>query len=189
MKSKEQTLSLAQHFLLAMPHVTSQFIDALIYICDHSEEGAMGVIVNYPLELTVADLLEQMNIERDHKIKCNQPVYYGGPIQCDRGFVLHRPCGKWYASLKLNDDLIMTTSRDILEAMATGEGPQEAVVFLGYLGWEENQLETEVVDNIWLSTPADESILFKVPYQQRRQMAVQALGIELTSLSHDIGHA
>ncbi len=188
--AKQQTTYLGQHFLIAMPKRTSlQFIDALTYICDHSEEGAMGVIVNYPLELTLADMLVQMGIKQDPKVDCSQSVYYGGPIQCERGFVLHRPHGKWYASLPLDDELMMTTSRDILEAMAVGNGPTETMVFLGYSGWEAGQLEMEMANNTWLSSPADLSILFQVPYQQRRQAAARILGVDLSTLSHDAGHA
>lgn len=186
---QQDTLSFTHHFLIAMPHGMGQLTDALIYICDHTEEGAMGVIVNYPLELTVADLLVQMGIEQSADIDCSQSVYYGGTMQYDRGFVLHRPHGNWFASLALNDELMMTTSRDILAAMAEGKGPTESMTFLGYLGWDAGQLETEMTKNMWINHPADPAILFDIPYQKRRDAVAQSLGVDLSALSHDAGHA
>ena len=188
--ANDHTTYLPHHFLIAMPEkATSQFIDALTYICDHTEEGAMGIVINYPLDLTLENMLKQMNIDSDDTVDCSQPVYYGGPIQCERGFVLHRPQGQWYASLSLTHDLSITTSRDILEAMAKGKGPPDSIVFLGYCGWEAGQLETEMADNIWLSSPADLAVLFKTPYHQRRSAAANLLGVNLSTLSRNAGHA
>ncbi|MCD6055980.1 MAG: hypothetical protein K0R12_942 [Gammaproteobacteria bacterium] len=181
---------LQHHFLIAMPETTSApFLDALIYICDHTEEGAMGVIVNYPLDLTLKDMLDKMNIKPDLTTRGTQSIYYGGPIDATRGFVLHRPCGQWYATLSLNKALSITTSRDILEAMALDKDPHENMVFLGYLSWQSGQLEAEMADNLWLSTPADLSILFQTPYQERRHAAARLLGVNLNQLSRDAGHA
>ena len=176
-------------FLIAMPQATAQFTDALTYVCDHTDEGAMGVIVNYPLALTLHDILKQMNIECDKNVDCSQAIYYGGPIQCDRGFVLHAKTEHWHASLDLSAELTMTTSRDILEAMAKGEGPQSRMVFLGYSAWEAGQLENEVADNKWLNTPVNHDILFDIPYQKRRDAAAQQLGVNLDCISHDTGHS
>lgn len=181
---------LKNHFLIAMPQLkNSNFNRSVTYICDHNAEGAMGIVINHPMPINLGEVLEQMKITVNAPELTAKPVFFGGPIQRERGFILHRPMGVWHSSVNLTENLVITTSRDILEAMAQNEGPKDAVVFLGYAGWEPGQLEKEMLENVWLSGPADIDILFNMPFHQRRQAAADLIGVDLDLLSGDIGHA
>jgi putative transcriptional regulator len=186
----ERILDLKNHFLIPAPGCThTLFEEALIYICDHNEKGAVGLIVNRPMHLTVAKILEQSElIVQDHDLK-NTPVYLGGPVQLERGFVLHCPPGHWKSTLTLTDSLGLTTSRDILDAINEGNGPDNALVILGYAGWEAGQLEQEIGSNLWLNVPADASILFNLPPSERLGAAVRQLGVDWLRISPVVGHA
>ncbi|HSP01217.1 MAG TPA: YqgE/AlgH family protein [Thioalkalivibrio sp.] len=177
------------HFLIAMPALEDpNFFHSVTYICEHNAQGAMGIVINHPTDLSLGTVLEHMEIEADEAAAA-VPVYHGGPVQTDRGFVLHRPAGQWTSSMAVSEDVQVTTSRDILEALAQHEGPEDFLVALGYAGWGEGQLEQEIADNAWLTTPADPDILFRLPVEQRWQAAAARLGVDLSLLSGDAGHA
>ncbi len=183
-------MNLTHHFLIAMPRMDDpNFARTLTYVAEHSERGALGIIINRPIDMDLADLFERVDIELTDESVARQPVYFGGPVQTDRGFVLHRPAGDWSATLCVNDEIGMTSSRDILEAVASGRISQDILVSLGYAGWDAGQLEQELADNAWLSTPADPTIIFDLPPEERFAAAMQSMGIDFANLSEDAGHA
>jgi putative transcriptional regulator len=149
----------------------------------------MGIVINRPLDIRLGDVLNHMAIERKNTAAISGLIYLGGPVQPERGFVLHEPLGKWDSMLAVTNSIGVTTSRDILMAINEGEGPSRALVALGYAGWGAGQLEQEMANNAWLSVPADSSVIFDTPIEQRWQAAAAALGIDLNTLSDDIGHA
>jgi len=183
--------SLKNHFLIAMPGLEDpNFSRTVTYICDHDAEGAMGIVINRPSELSLADVLTHMGIDCHDAGAGEQPVYLGGPVQEERGFVLHSPNqGGWKSSIAVTDAIGITTSRDILEAMARGEGPDQALVALGYAGWGAGQLEAEMKDNAWLSGPAEASVLFDLAPDKRWAAAAHLLGVDMALMSTDAGHA
>ena len=181
---------LTDHFLIAMPDLQDlNFRRTVTYICEHNDEGAMGIVINNPINLSVREIFEQLDIESANTSFGNQEIYLGGPVSEDRGFILHKKGGNWTSTLKINDEISITTSRDILEAMARGEGPEETLVALGYAGWAPGQLEGELAQNAWLSGPADTDIIFKLPAEKRWHAAAQLLGVDLSLLSTEAGHA
>ncbi len=186
----EFTSSLTNHFLIAMPMLADpNFFHTVTYVCEHSREGAMGIVINRPLSVTVSEILEQMSITmEDGETLRNQPVFLGGPVQRERGFVIHQPIGNWEASLAVTDTIGVTTSRDILMAMAGGTGPRRSLVALGYAGWGAGQLEREIAANAWLSGPADLRVLFETPIDRRWHAAAMILGVDLNLLSGEVGH-
>jgi len=173
------------------------FSRTLTYICEHTPEGALGLVVNRPIDMTLSSLLERLNLSPQAANKAGDkggesgaaPVYYGGPVQTDRGFVLHRPVGDWNATLKVSEEVALTTSKDILEAVSGGKGPERMLVTLGYSGWAAGQLENELRQNAWLTVPAQDAILFDLPAEQRLTAAMGLLGINYASLSDAAGHA
>ena len=182
--------SLNNHFLIAMPALDDpNFHHTTTYICEHDENGALGVVINRPLEMQLGEILQHMDIEARNEEISSRQVYMGGPVQNDRGFVLHEPVGEWEATLKVTDSIGITSSRDILQAIAAGEGPEHAIVTLGYAGWGAGQLESELAANTWLSGPASSKIVFETPSEQRWLAAAALLGIDLNLLSSDTGHA
>ena len=184
------TNSLSNHFLIAMPALDDpNFHHTTTFICEHDEDGALGVVINRPLNMRLAEILKYMDIDPGSEEISATPVYMGGPVQSDRGFVLHEPTGDWEATLKVTDTIGITSSRDILQAIAAGEGPERAIVTLGYAGWGAGQLEQELADNTWLSGPASSKIVFDTPSEQRWEAAAALLGIDLNLLSSDAGHA
>lgn len=183
--------SLKNHFLLATPSLRGGFFaKSLTYICEHSEEGAMGIVVNHPLDLRVDEILDQLELA-DAAHPHHEPVLAGGPLRTDRGFVLHRHDQhmSWQASLPIGGDIELTTSLDILGAIASDRGPRSSLIALGYAGWDEGQLEFELEQNAWLTVPADEHILFQVPHHRKLDAALQKLGIRLSQLAPYSGHA
>ena len=185
-----QTFDLTDHFLIAMPKMDDpHFAKTLTYICEHNEEGALGVIINRPTDLDMAGLFEQIGIELGRTELANQAVYYGGPVQNERGFVLHQPTGDWQSTLAVNDSLGFTTSKDILEAVGRGQGPDKLMVSLGYAGWAAGQLEAELGQNAWLSVKADPQVIFDLPVADRFAAALKILGVDPAMLSDDAGHA
>lgn len=183
--------SLRNHFLIAMPGMMDpRFAHSITYLCEHNEQGAMGIVINRPLDLSFDDIFEHLDIgEFDHHHK--QKVLSGGPVQTDRGFVLHRfeQTGNWQSTLRITEEISLTTSRDIIDAIARDEGPQHTLIALGYAGWGAGQLENELAANAWLTLPADPSVLFDVPIEQRAQVAAARLGINLDLLSSTAGNA
>lgn len=185
-----QSVDLTGHFLIAMPAMTDpHFVKTLTYICEHNEQGALGVVVNRPIDMTLYALLRQIEIEKPAAACKAMPVHFGGPVQIDRGFVLHAPAGSWKSTLIVNEKIGLTTSKDILEAVARGEGPREMLVTLGYAGWAPGQLERELAANAWLTVGADKHILFETPAAQRYDASLKLLGIDLAMLSDAAGHA
>jgi len=183
-------LSLTNHFLMAMPNlVDPNFAHSVTYICQHDQQGAMGIVLTQPLDLTIATILAQMDIELKDSNIGKQPVYLGGPVQNDRGFILHQPTGNWDSKLDVTSEVGLTTSRDILEAIALGAGPQRMLFALGYAGWGPGQLEAELTANVWLSGPASTEIMFSVPSHERWAAAAALVGVDLTQLSDQAGHA
>lgn len=175
-------------FLIAMPgRVGGDFNQSLTFVVEHNDDGAMGLVVNKPSDLSTGDMLAQMDINTD--IGPDRPVYWGGPVQPERGFVLHRDEGEWESTLHTGNDLAITTSRDILEAIGNGCGPSDYLITLGYAGWGDGQLESEMLDNSWLSAPADAQIIFTTPIARRWSAAARQLGVEAHQLSGHAGHA
>ena len=184
-----QTINLTSHFLIAMPAMSDpNFSRTLTFVCEHNERGALGIVVNRPIDVDLAALFKQVEIALPDPALARQPVFFGGPVQFDHGFVLHRPVGAWKSTLPVGD-IGLTTSRDILEAMADGRGPHEQLVALGYAGWAPGQLEDEIQKNGWLTVRADIDLIFNVPPEERYDAAMRALGINAANLSEEAGHA
>ena len=193
MGSKSQTLVkgyLQQQLLIAMPAMSDpNFFKSVTLMCQHNEEGAIGITINRLSRFTLGEILQQLDISCEHEEISAMKVLEGGPVSPDHGFVLHPPEDGFDSSMRINDDIMVTTSRDILAAIATGNGPQEFLVALGYAGWGNGQLESEMRANAWLSTPADKAILFDSPLQNRWQQAVANLGVDIDHLHGVGGHA
>jgi putative transcriptional regulator len=183
-------VNLTDHFLIAMPNMADpHFSRTLTYICEHNDQGALGVVVNRPIEMTLSSLFERLNITLSPEDLAQTPVYFGGPVQTDRGFVLHQPIGGWQSTLAVNSRLGLTTSKDILEAVGQGGGPVKLLVTLGYSGWAPGQLEHEIKQNAWLTVAAKDTIIFDLPVEQRLPAAMGLLGVDFASLSDEAGHA
>lgn len=180
---------LTNQFLIAMPALADpNFSQTVTLVCEHSAQGALGIIINRPLDMQLAEVFEQLKLPTGTAIG-HRPVLQGGPVQTDRGFVIHRAGRDWDSTLRVSEQIYVTTSRDVLDAMARGEGPGEAIVALGYAGWDAGQLEDELAHNAWLSAPVDERILFAMPFEQRWHAAGRLLGIDLSTISNEAGHA
>lgn len=185
-----ENVNLTNHFLIAMPNMADPYFSkSLTYICEHNEQGALGLVITRPIDLTLGALLEQIEIPVASPEIGAVQVHFGGPVQMDRGFVLHTPPGEWQSSMRVSDSIGLTTSKDILEAVASGEGPDKYFITLGYAGWAPGQLEHEMSQNAWLSVPADISLIFDYPLETRFDAAMRLLGIDATYLSDDAGHA
>jgi len=186
----EQTASLTNHFIIAMPALADpNFTHTVTYICEHNEEGAMGIVINRPFGLDFGEMLDHLEITAGESVDRDQPVMAGGPVQNEHGFVLHTPVGDWDSSLEITDKLALTASSDILGAIAQGEGPARYLIALGYAGWGAGQLEEEMAANAWLSGPANARLIFEAPVEKRWSEAAAALGVDLSLLSSDVGHA
>jgi putative transcriptional regulator len=182
--------NLTNHVLIAMPGLEdANFFHTATYICEHNSDGAMGIVINRPMDLQLADIFEQLEIKISSPSINKQAVYLGGPVQSDRGFVLHDSSTEWNSTLRINTEISVTTSLDILEAIASDKGPSENLVALGYAGWGAGQLEEELVQNAWLSGPAKSEIIFQRASDERWQAAADLLGVDLNLLSSDTGHA
>ena len=183
-------VNLTDNFLIAMPALEDPyFANALVYICEHNENGALGIIVNRPIDMNLAGLFDKIDIKLEAENLSNLPVYFGGPVQLDRGFVLHRPIGLWQSTLAVNSEVGLTSSRDVLASVGSDGLPAEILVTLGYSGWDAGQLENELAQNSWLTVPAKASILFDLPPEERLPAAMQKLGISFSQLSDVAGHA
>lgn len=183
--------SLQNHLLIAMPTLEDPlFGRSVTYICEHNTDGAMGIVINHPLSINVSDLLRQLDIE--HNADCDAAkarVCAGGPVQNERGFVLHTPKAGFVSSLRLTDELMVTTSKDILEQLTSDNAPEKFILALGYAGWSAGQLEQEIADNSWLVVPADNQIIFDLSHAEKWQGATKRLGIQSWQLSPVAGHA
>jgi putative transcriptional regulator len=187
----DATRFLGNHFLIAVPGMSDpNFSRSVTLVCQHSAEGAMGLMLNRHSEYRLGDVLDQMQIQTRDAALAATPVLLGGPVQPERGFVLHDPGEEtWDSTFQVSPTLSLTTSRDILAAMARGAGPRHALIALGYAGWGEGQLETELQDNAWLTVEADRAILFDTPIEQRWSAAARLMGVDLTLLTDYAGHA
>jgi putative transcriptional regulator len=182
--------SLTNHFLIAMPNLAdANFARSVTLICEHSGEGSMGIVINRLTDLHLSDIFDQLGIAPDKASYADDVVYLGGPVQNNRGFVLHEPLGDWESTLSVTDKFGVSTSRDILEAIAENRGPEKFIVALGYAGWGAGQLEREITENSWLSGPANRDIIFDLPVEQRWKAAAQLVGVDLATLSSEAGHA
>ncbi len=182
--------NLSGHFLIAMPSLNDSFFNqAVTYICEHDVSGSFGVIINQETDISLKQVITEMKIESSDNFDGKKSVYMGGPVDQGRGFILHRPSGNWASSLSVKNDVTLTTSKDILQAIANNEGPEECIVALGYAGWAAGQLEQEMASNTWLSCPADEQIIFNTPVAERWKAAAKIIGVDLSLLSNDTGHA
>ncbi|MBL8532932.1 MAG: YqgE/AlgH family protein [Betaproteobacteria bacterium] len=186
----ETHINLTHHFLIAMPNMADpNFSKTLTYVCEHNERGALGVVVNRPVDLTLKALFSQIDLDLHDDSLGARPVYFGGPVQVDRGFVLHRPAGDWQSTLVVAEDVALTTSRDILQAVSSGGGPSDLLVTLGYAGWAPGQLEEEIRQNAWLTVAAVADLMFSVDASDRWAAAMGLLGVNLATLSDEAGHA
>lgn len=193
MSDTVSSVCLTHNFLIAMPAMSDpNFARSLTYVCEHNEQGALGIIVNRPMNMDLATLFERISIpletSRDGTLGA-MPVYYGGPVQTDRGFVLHRPTGNWQSTLSIKEDIGLTSTRDILQQIGATGAPSEILVTLGYAGWAAGQLEWELSQNAWLTVAADPQVLFELPAEERLTAAMQLLGVDFANLSDVAGHA
>ena len=187
--------TLANQLLIALPALADpHFARSVAIICQHDADGAMGVVINRASEYTLGEVFQQMGIDCDNAALCAQPVLAGGPVHPERGFVLHDRTheggiGEWDSTLAISDELAVTTSRDILEAMARGNGPKHATVALGCAGWGAGQLEYELVENSWLTAPVAPDVLYALPLEARWQAAAGLIGVDMTRIADYAGHA
>ncbi|MGE0114743.1 MAG: YqgE/AlgH family protein [Steroidobacteraceae bacterium] len=181
---------LTNQFLIAMPAMADgNFSQTVTLVCEHTAQGALGIVINRPMQMRLADVFEQLHLSTQDQPLREQLILQGGPVQPDRGFVIHRAGQPWESTLAVSEHIHVTTSRDILTALAEGRGPEPLSMALGYAGWEAGQLEAEMAQNAWLNVPFNERILFDTPFEQRWQAAAQLLGINLNTLSSQAGHA
>ncbi len=185
--------SLQNHLLIAMPSLRDPFFSRTVtYLCEHNDDGAMGLIINQPSPITLDELLRQLENRTGEAIPVSAQeirVFAGGPVSPERGFVLHSSQQGWNSSLDLNSEMMITTSRDILSALGTEAAPQDYLITLGYAGWSAGQLEQELADNSWLTIPADADLVFHTPVDQLWEEAVKRLGIDIWSIAPEAGHA
>jgi putative transcriptional regulator len=199
MPADETTINLTHHFLIAMPGLEDEaFAKSVIYLCEHSARGALGLVINKPSDINLKNLFDKVELPLRREDLVGTPVFHGGPVQTERGFVLHEavfagdaaPSEPVYAStMTIPGGLEMTTSKDVLEAMSTGAGPRKVLVSLGYSAWGEGQLESELAENSWLTVSADTAVIFDTPVEQRYAKALSLLGLEAWMLSPHAGHA
>ena len=184
------SINLTHHFLIAMPSMGDPyFAKTLTYICEHNDQGALGLVVNRPIDMTLQALFERLSLTLRDANRRDAPIYFGGPVQTDRGFVLHAPAGNWQSTLRVRDAIGLTTSKDILEAVGRGEGPARMLVTLGYAGWSPGQLEHELSQNAWLTVEARDAIIFDTPAEERLPAAMELLGLDYARLQDAAGHA
>ncbi|AKC60415.1 YqgE/AlgH family protein [Blochmannia endosymbiont of Camponotus (Colobopsis) obliquus] len=187
-------MNLQNHFLIAMPSLQDPlFKHAVIYICEHNNDGAMGIIINKPVEkFTIENILNNLKIKptnRDPSIKLDKPIFSGGPLADDRGFILHTPCKGFGSSIDISPHMMITTSKDVLETLGTTAQPENVLIALGYSGWIQGQLEQELLQNTWLTVPANKEILFNTPIAARWIEAAKILGVNIHNITNQPGHA
>ena len=188
------SINLTNQFLIAMPGMgDGTFAGTVIYLCEHSEKGALGLVINKPIDIKLKNLFEKVELSLDREDLADEPVYFGGPVQTERGFVLHERLGEdgghYNSTLQIQGGLEMTTSKDVLEALSNGAGPKKVLVTLGYSGWGAGQLEEEMSRNGWINVQAEPDIIFDTPVEQRYEKALSLLGIDARMLSPEAGHA
>jgi putative transcriptional regulator len=189
MSETDTTEYLSNQFLIAMPALEDEnFNHSVTLLCEHSDQGALGLIINRPLQLKLTEMLDQMDLPRA-ALDQDSSIYWGGPVAPERGFVIHEGAGAWDSTMAVGGNLYITTSRDILKAIGEGRGPRHYFVALGYAGWSAGQLESEILSNSWLNTPVDSAILFRTPASERWKLATRLLGVDPTQLGGEAGHA
>lgn len=192
-------INLTHHFLIAMPGLEDEsFSRSVVYLCEHSERGALGLIINKPSDITLKSLFDKVDLSLRREDLTKEPVFQGGPVQTERGFVLHEPMlmdktetdeSAYASTMTIPGGLEMTTSKDVLEALSTGAGPRRVLITLGYSSWGEGQLESELAENAWLTVAADLSVIFDTPVPERYDRALSLLGLKAWMLSPEAGHA
>ncbi|MDE2146216.1 MAG: YqgE/AlgH family protein [Burkholderiales bacterium] len=187
-------IDLTNQFLIAMPGMADEtFAGTVVYLCEHNDKGALGLVINKPIDIKLRRLFEKVELSLDREELAEQPVFFGGPVQTERGFVLHEKLGEadahYNSTLSVPGGLEMTTSKDVLEALSEGSGPRRVLVTLGYSGWQAGQLEDELGRNGWLTVGADPKVIFDTPIEQRYDTALSLLGIDPHMLSQEAGHA
>ena len=193
-QAAQDALELTGHFLIAMPSMLDPvFGGTVVYLCEHNASGALGVIINKPTDMTLDILLERIDLRleimADARPAEQQKIMFGGPVQVERGFVLHTPRTEFSSMVRVTEEVALTTSKDVLEAVAAGEGPNQILVTLGCAGWGAGQLEEEIARNGWLTVKAEPSIIFELPIAERFSAAMRLLGIDPMMLSGEVGHA
>jgi putative transcriptional regulator len=182
--------SLSNQLLIAMPGMADpNFSTTVTLVCEHNSDGALGLIINRPLELSLAGLFEQLDIPDSETTLASHPVLMGGPVAHERGFVLHEPGDEFESSVRVSPDIQLTLSRDVIDALAAGAGPERSLIALGYAGWDAGQLETEMLNNAWLTVPASPEVVFDMPFADRWSAAAQSIGIDISKMSPNAGHA
>ncbi|MFM8610874.1 MAG: YqgE/AlgH family protein [Burkholderiaceae bacterium] len=205
MSEDSAPINLTHHFLIAMPGLRdANFAQSVVYLCEHSQRGALGLIINKPSDINLKGLFDKVDLPLGRHDLTDTPVLQGGPVQTERGFVLHEPVMRnddgepvpaasgesvYASTLSIPGGLEMTTSKDVLEALSTGAGPRKVLITLGYAAWGEGQLESELAENAWLTVGADTAVIFDTPIEQRYQRALKLLGLEAWMLSPQAGHA
>ena len=185
-----ENVNLTGHFLIAMPAMTDpHFVKSVTYICEHNDTGAMGIVINRPVELNLEALFAQLNLDISEQKIASQAAQFGGPVQIERGFILHQPAGSWDSTIAIHGDTALTISKDILEAVANGTGPEKFLIALGFAGWSAGQLEEEMSKNAWLTVEATDDIIFNIPNKEKLSAAMNLLGVDYASLSEVAGHA
>jgi len=180
---------LTNQFIIAMPNLADpNFFHTVAYLCQHNEDGALGIVINRPTDMKLGEIFKQMDIIVKSPAAAEMPIFAGGPVQQERGFVVHTSGGVWAATLAVSETISLTTSRDVLEAIAAGEGPEQYLVALGYAGWAAGQLEKEILDNAWLNTPCGKQVIFDTPVNLRWSAAADQIGIDINQLTVPAGH-
>ena len=183
-------MDLKHQFLIAMPAMAdTNFERSVVYVCDHSDRGALGLVINRPTDLTLGKLFDRVDLKLEIAPRKDDPVYFGGPVQTERGFVLHGASENYSSTLSISDEISLTTSKDVLEAIAGGSGPEKVLVTLGYAGWGAGQLENEIAQNAWLTVNAAPQIIFDIPAEGKYDAALKLLGINSAQLTGHAGHA
>ncbi|RZJ15825.1 MAG: YqgE/AlgH family protein [Haliea sp.] len=195
MAMDSEPINLTHHFLIAMPRLEDEsFAGSVIYMCEHSDRGALGLVINKPSDINLKNLFDKVELPLRREDLTDAPVFQGGPVQTERGFVLHESMmpgseSVYASTMTIPGGLEMTTSKDVLEALSTGAGPKRIFVSLGYSAWGEGQLESEISDNSWLTVPADTTLIFDTPISERYDRALLLLGLQSWTLSPEAGHA
>lgn len=182
--------SLHNQLLIAMPGMADpNFNSTVTLVCEHNEEGALGIVINRPMNIKLGGLFEQLELEQVDAAIASYPVLAGGPVAPERGFVLHEPGGQYESSVAVSPEVQLTLSRDVIDAMASGRGPVKTLIALGYAGWDAGQLEAEMLANTWLTVPATPELIFDVPFGDRWSVAARSIGIDISKMSPHAGHA
>jgi putative transcriptional regulator len=182
--------TLCNQLLIAMPGMADpNFSSTVTLVCEHNAEGALGIVINRPMDMKLGGLFEQLDVDDPDQSIASHPVLSGGPVARERGFVLHNPVGEFESSVAVSSDVQLTLSRDVIDAMAAGNGPARSLVALGYAGWDAGQLEAEMLANTWLTVPATPEVIFDVPFADRWSVAARTIGIDISQISPDAGHA